>query len=371
MTEPHLPGARQALHGIRVIDMASLYAAPLAASFLADFGADVVKLEPPEGDSFRGGRLWPLVARGKRSVTADLRTPDGCALLKRLAIAADVVVENYPPGVLDRRGIGWAALSALNPRLIMLSVSCFGADGPYAGRPGSGTIGEAFGGLTHLTGEANGPPMLPSTALGDAVGAMSATIGVLTALLWRERSGLGQQIDASLYEPILHLAVHAAARWRPEAAPSRNGSQLPGVLRNVFRASDGRFVALSCSTPRHQSELAALAGAAPGADLAQQDAAVAAWIAGRPQAAVLAELVQRRLPVTAVNDLDDLLADPQALARQSLLRLEEAELGGLLLAAPAPRLAATPGRIGPINPPLGGANDEVLSAWTPGAAAEP
>ena len=371
MPEAFEPNSERALQGLRVIDMASLYAAPLAASFLADFGADVVKLEPPEGDSFRGTRLWPLVARGKRSVTADLRTPQGCDLLKRLVAAADVVVENYPAGALDRRGIGWEALSAINPRLIMLSVSCFGADGPYAGRPGSGTIGEAFGGLTHLTGQADGPPMLPSTALGDAVGAMSAAIGVLTALYWRERSGRGQHIDASLYEPILHLVAHAASRWSPGAAPARSGSQLPGVLRNVFRASDGRHVALSCSTPRHTAELAELAGAPPQAGLAEQDMAVAAWIAGRPQAEVVAELTRRRLPVTQVNDLEDLLADPQALARGSLLRLEDAELGELLLAAPAPRLGATPGRIGPINPALGSADAQILAEWaaSPPAAA--
>ena len=367
MPEARDPDSERALAGVRVIDMASLYAAPLAASLLADFGADVVKLEPPEGDSFRGTRLWPLVARGKRSVTADLRTPEGCALLKRLVAGADVVVENYPAGALDRRGLGWEALSAINPRLIMLSVSCYGADGPYAGRPGSGTIGEAFGGLTHLTGEANGPPMLPSTALGDAVGAMSATIGVLTALFWRERSGRGQHIDASLYEPILHLVAHAAARWSPGSSPARGGSQLPGVLRNVFRASDGRHVALSCSTPRHTTELAELAGAPPHVGLSEQDAAVAAWIAGRPQAEVIAELTRRRLPVTPVNDLEDLLGDPQALARKSLLRLDDEELGELLLAAPAPRLAATPGRIGPINPVLGGANAAIPAEW--GAAA--
>jgi crotonobetainyl-CoA:carnitine CoA-transferase CaiB-like acyl-CoA transferase len=178
MPEPD-PGA---LGDLRVIDMASLYAAPLAATIMADFGADVVKVEPPEGDGFRGSKMWPLVARGKRCVALDLRSEEGCAALKDLVARADVVVENYPPGVLDRRGIGWQALSAINPRMVMLSISCFGAAGPYAGRPGSGTIGEGFAGLTHLTGAADGPPTLPTVALGDAVGAMSAVIGVLAAL---------------------------------------------------------------------------------------------------------------------------------------------------------------------------------------------
>jgi crotonobetainyl-CoA:carnitine CoA-transferase CaiB-like acyl-CoA transferase len=357
-----------ALAGLRVIDMASLYAAPLAASFLADFGADVVKLEPPEGDSFRGTRLWPLVSRGKRSVVADLRTAEGVEALKRLVRGADVVVENYPAAVLQKRGIGWDVLSAINPRLIMLSVSCFGASGPYAERPGSGTIGEAFGGLTHLTGEADGPPVLTSTALGDAVGAMSAAMGVLTALYWRERSGRGQHIDASLYEPILHLVAHAASRWRPGEAPIRNGSQLPGVLRNVFLTADGRHVALSCSTPRHQADLAALAGAPAQASLDEADYAVALWIQQRSQQVVIAELTARRLPVTPVNSLEQLLADPQVCERASLLRLDDPQLGAIVLAAPTPRLSATPGRIGTTDPGLGAHTASVLEAWAPQVA---
>ncbi|UXC93547.1 MULTISPECIES: CaiB/BaiF CoA-transferase family protein [Sphingobium] len=350
------PGA---LAGLKVIDMASLYAAPLAATIMADFGADVLKIEPPEGDLFRDSKMWPLVARGKRCLALDLRSEEGIDRLKALAAQADVLVENYPAAVLERRGIGWEVLSAVNPRLVMLSVSCFGATGPYQGRPGSGTIGEGFGGLTFLTGTEDGPPMLPSVALGDAVGAMSAVIGTLSALYWRDRSGRGQQVDASLYEPILQIVAHAAQRWEPGRSPERCGSRLPGVLRNVYRTSDERYVAISASTARHAADLLALAGG-QGDD---QDACVAAWIATVPQAALVEQLVARRIPVTPVNSLDDMLADPHMRARGSLIHVADEALGDLALAAPAPRLSETPGRIGDVNPPLGTDADAALERW--------
>lgn len=354
---PVPPGA---LAGVRVIDMASLYAAPLAATIMADFGADVVKVEPPGGDGFRGTKMWPIVARGKQCVPVDLRTPEGVAALKALVAQADVVVENYPAAVLAKRGLGYDVLSAINPRLVMLGVSCFGETGPYADRPGSGTIGEGFGGLTWLMGEADGPPMLPSVALGDAVGAMSAVIGVLAALYWRERSGHGQRVDASLYEPILQIAAHAAQRWEPGNSPDRCGSRLPGVLRNVYRAADGGYVAISASTARHRADLLALAG---GDGVGDEDAAVARWIGTRLRAGLIDTLVARRIPVTPVNTLDALLADDHVRARGSLVHVASETLGDLALAAPSPRLSETPGRIGPIDPPLEQDAGAVIARW--------
>ncbi|MGF7150222.1 formyl-CoA transferase [Sphingomonas zeicaulis] len=347
-----------ALSGLRVIDMASLYAAPLAATIMADFGADVLKIEPPDGDPFRGTKMWPIVARGKTCLALDLRTAAGITAFKDLVKQADIVVENYPAAVLERRGIGWPVLSALNPRLIMLSISCFGASGPYADRPGSGTIGEGFGGLTWLMGEADGPPMLPSVALGDAVGAMSAVIGTLAAVYNRERNGRGQQVDASLYEPVLQIVAHAAQHWTPGRPPRRCGSRLPGVLRNVYRTADGRFVAISASTARHQADLVALAGGE-----GDEDARVARWIAGQAQMALIDLLAARRIPVAAVNDLDSLLDDPHVSERGSLVRVSHESLGDLALAAPTPRLSRTPGRIGEVNPPLERDVDAVWARW--------
>lgn len=347
-----------ALAGLKVIDMASLYAAPLAATIMADFGADVLKIEPPEGDLFRNSKMWPIVARNKRCLALDLRSPEGVEVLKALVADADVVVENYPAAVLEKRGIGWDVLSAINPRLIMLSVSCFGATGPYRERPGSGTIGEGFGGLTWLMGERDGPPMLPSVALGDAVGAMSAVIGVLSALYWRERSGKGQQVDASLFEPILQIVAHAAQRWTPGHSPDRCGSKLPGVLRNVYRTMDDRFVAISASTARHRADLVALAGGE-----GEEDARVARWIATLPQKKLIDTLVARRIPVAPVNCLDELLADTHVRERGSLLHVQSDALGELALAAPTPHLSATPGRINEVDPALGRDVEEALAWW--------
>ena len=357
------PGA---LAGLKVIAMASLYAAPLAATIMADFGADVLKIEPPEGDMFRGSKMWPIVARGKTCLALDLRSAHGIAQFEALVAQADVVVENYPAAVLEKRGIGWDRLSAINPRLVMLSVSCFGGTGPYRERPGSGTIGEGFGGLTGLMGESDGPPMLPSVALGDAVGAMSAVIGTLSALYWRDRNGRGQQVDASLYEPIVQIVAHAAQRWTPGQSPERCGSRLPGVLRNVYRTADDRHVAISASTARHAADLVALASGAGSAGSGDQDAQVAAWIATVPQAALIERLVAARIPVAPVNSMDDLLGDAHVRERGSLVHVVDDALGDLALAGPTPRLSATPGRIGVVNPPLGTDADAALARWTAG-----
>ncbi|MBD0417361.1 CaiB/BaiF CoA transferase family protein [Oryzicola mucosus] len=345
------------LEGVRVLDIASLYAAPFAATLLGDFGAEVIKVEPPEGDGFRGTGMWGLVGRNKKSVTLDLRSPDGCENLLRLVETADVVVQNFPREVLERRGLGWDAMSARNPRLIMVSVSCFGQDGPYAGRPGSGTIGEGFGGLTALTGRPNDVPMLSSVALGDAIGAMSAAMGTMAALYWRDvRGGTGQEIDVSLYEPILMAISGACAQWSPGNSPGRLGGRLGSGIRNSYRTGDGEHVVISASTQRHAADMAALVGAEPDTD---PDAAVARWIARHTLAEVLDILTARRLPVATVNHIDDLLSDPQVIARGSLIRTE-VEGRPAVIPSPQPKLSKSPGTIRTLGAALGAHNAEVL-----------
>lgn len=360
-----------ALKGLRVLDIASLYAAPLAASIMADFGADVVKVEPPGGDGFRGTAMWPVVARGKRCITLDIRSEEGREEIRALAAKADVLVENLPPELAKRWALDWETLSSLNPRLVVVSVSCFGQTGPYAGRPGSGTIGEGFGGLTHLTGAADGPPTLPSVALGDALGAMHAVIGTMMALYARDHhTGRGQQVDVSLYEPVLAAVAQSFQYWQPGTShPTRNGSQMPqGApgLRNVFAARDGHVV-ISASTKRHADDLAVMAE--KGDDEALDDA-VSRWIGGQDVAPLVERLIAARIPVSPTNDLDALLRDPQVIARKSLFKGRADGIGDVVLASPSPHLSETPGRIGKTGPLAELSCDGLYAEWGVGQCVE-
>ncbi|SFC29411.1 CaiB/BaiF CoA transferase family protein [Tropicimonas isoalkanivorans] len=355
-----MTNAKPPLHGIRVLDIASLYAAPFAATLLGDFGAEVIKIEPPDGDGFRGTGMWAAVGRGKKSVVLDLRSPEGCETLRQLCRTADIIVQNFPRSVLEKRGIGWDRLHTMNPKLIMLSVSCFGQTGPYADRPGSGTIGEGFAGLTHLTGRPEDKPMLASVALGDAIGAMSAVMGALAALYGRDMGGGGgQEIDASLWEPVLTAISGALAAWQPGDSPGRMSGRLGTTgIRNTYRTADGGHVVLSASTPRHLNDMTELANW-DGAD--DPDAAVARWIGGLPQLAVIDALVARRIPVAPVTDLDRLISDPHVLARGSV---RQGTIGGrrTAYAAPHPRLEGLAAEAPDIDRPLGADTAEVLGA---------
>lgn len=353
-----------ALAGLRVLDIASLYAAPYAATLLADFGADVVKIEPPGGDGFRGTRMWPAVARGKRSLVLDLRNKIGQDALRSMIAHADVLVENLPKRTMEQRGLDWATLSAINPRLIMLSLSCFGQTGPYADRPGSGTIAEAFSGLTHLTGHEDGPPLLPSVALGDAIGAMNAVIGVMMAIYWRDHGGTGQQVDASLYEPVLAAITQAFQFWESGTSrPARRGSRIAvgDGLRNVYLTQDEHYVAISASTARHAAALVELSGGVGDGDT---DSAVARWITTQPLEALITTLVNARIPVAPVNSIDALIHDPQIIARGSIVRTHDPDLGPLITTAPAPKLCATPGLVRDFGIALGEGGVNVLAEWS-------
>lgn len=351
----------QALEGLRVLDISSYYAAPFVATLLADFGAEVIKVEPPEGDSMRGGHLWSVIGRNKKSITIDLRKPEGCDLLRDLARKADAVVDNYPVGALEKRGIGWTQLSALNPRLVWTTVSCYGQTGPYADRPGNGTLSEGFGGLVDLTGPADGKPVMPSLPLGDAIGAMNIALGMMMALYWRDaRGGTGQHIDASLYEPILLAISHAVSRWSPGKSPRRMNSRLPTLpIRNVFATADGRYVVTSTTTRRHYVDILTLAGGDPDSK-ADPDPIVASWIARHSQKEVLERFTAMRVPIAPVNDLETLVNDPQVLARESLLHRQHPKFGEIVVTAPSPRMSATPGQLRSIGPELGQHTDEVL-----------
>jgi crotonobetainyl-CoA:carnitine CoA-transferase CaiB-like acyl-CoA transferase len=381
------PGA---LAGLRVLDLTTLFSAPQVAAMLADLGADAVKIEPPAGDPLRrigiarDGRslAWALVARNKRAVTLDLGRAEGRALFGRLVEQADVLVENLPEELVARWGCGYAELAARNPRLVVVSVSCYGRSGPYRERPGAGSVAEAFAGLTQLLGEEAGPPLLASVPLGDTLAAVAGVVGALAAC-WARDAGRasparGQHVDVSMFEPVLQLLASSLLAWDPrEPPPRRRGSRVPGgVPRNTYRARDGRWIALSATTDaqvarvlrllgRDTPEARARFGSSPArlAHADELDALVAGWVAGRDADSALAACLAERLPAAPVNDLAALLADPHVAARGSLARLRDPALGELAFVAPVPRLSATPGGIRSAGPPLGAHNAEVYAEW--------
>jgi len=385
--------APRALEGLRVLDLAILFSAPQIAAMLGDLGADVVKLEPPArngkpgGDPMRqmgeqrGGRslMWGLVARNKRTITCDPTTDEGRALLHRLIATADVVVENLPRRTLEQWECTPEQMQAMNPNAIVVSVSCYGSSGPYAGRDGNGSLAEAFGGLTNLTGEADGPPMLPSIALGDTLTAIVGMVGTLAACYHRDaRGGTGQHVDVSMFEPVLQLLTGAVAGWHRDAPPPhRTGSRVPnGVPRNVYRTADGSWLVVSGATDNQVGRLLPILGLDTDEGLAkfakvrdrvqhadELDALVAEWIASHERDDVVEQFLDARIPVAPVNDLASLAADPHVVARGDLVVLDDPELGPVQMVAPAPRLSATPAEIRWAGPALGAHNDEVYAEW--------
>jgi len=335
-----------ALAGLRVLDTATLYAGPFISTVLADHGADVIKIEPPGGDDYRRGaaRMWPVLARNKRSVVADLRRRDGADLVRALVPELDVVVVNMPARLLAETGLDYDTLRAINPGLIYVHVTGYGLDGPYAARPGSGTLGEALSGLTHMTGAADGPPVLASVPLGDAVTGYVGAFGVLAACYHRMAHGAsGQLIDVNPVDAMLQITGPVLAQHRDGPPPGRLGSGLAGsALRGVFRTRDDAWVAISASTSRHLREIAVLCGhrefdasGRPAGDVAPQ---VRRWVADRDRADVVAAFAAGRLPAAPVATAQDVLADEHLRARRSVRPVHTAEHGLVPGPAPAPRL---------------------------------
>jgi crotonobetainyl-CoA:carnitine CoA-transferase CaiB-like acyl-CoA transferase len=379
-----------ALAGLRVLDLTNLLAAPQVAATLADYGADVVKIEPREGDPLRrigvqrngASPQWALVSRNKRAITLDLDRPEGRQLFGDLVERADVLVENLPAKLLERWGCDFDSLVGRNPRLVVTSISCYGRTGPYADRPGAGTLAEAFAGFAHMNGEAAGPPMVPSLPLGDTLTGLSGVIGTMMALYARDRAGVGsgrgQHVDATMVEPILQLLALPMANFEGEGrGPRRMGSRVAGgVPRNLYRASDGDYLALSGTTDAQVGRILALLGRDAESDRArfgtsvarlaaadELDGLVADWIAARPRDEALARFHEIRIPVAPVNDLAALLDDPHLRARASVTTLADPRLGDVRLFAPSPRLGETPGRHRHLGPALGAHNTEVLGDW--------
>lgn len=383
MAEPS--GPRLPLEGVRVLDLATMMAAPMAATYLAEFGADVIKVEKPrDGDpqrhwgTRRGGEslFWRSISRNKRSFTLDFRKPRGVEILLRLVAEADVVIANFRPGTLDAWGIGYGAMERTNPGVILLEISGFGQTGPLARRPGFGTLAEARSGFAHLTGQPDGPPTLPNMGLADGVAGIMGAFAVMVALYERDHGdGRGQRIDLSLCDPVLRLIEPSLLDWSQMGmAGMRTGSRSVHVApRNVYRCGDGTWVALSASTPATARRLFAAIGRPELADdvrfhdndarlenVEELDRLIGGWIAQHPADEVIATMEQAEAAVGPVLDIPAILDDESFRVRPSFVDVEDADFGPMRLVDVVPKLSRTPGRVVTTGPPLGQNTREVL-----------
>ncbi|MEU2566956.1 CaiB/BaiF CoA transferase family protein [Streptomyces althioticus] len=396
--EPDLaaPHAAPPLAGLRVLDLATLFAGPLAATLLGDFGADVVKVEHPrKPDPSRGhgpskdgvGLWWKVLGRNKRAITLDLSAPGGRDTLLRLVRSADVVVENFRPGTLEKWDLGWPELSAANPRLVLARVTGFGQFGPYAHRPGFGTLAEAMSGFAALTGEPDGAPTLPPFGLADSVAGLTTAYAIMTALAARDRTGRGQVVDTALIEPIL-AALGPHPTWYDQLGyvqPRTGNRSQNNAPRGTYRTADGTWVAVSTSAQSIAERVMVLVGRpdlieapwfATGEGRARHadvlDEAVGGWIARHSRADVLAAFEKAEAAVAPVQDVRDVMADPQYQALSTVTTVDDPELGPLRMQNVLFRLSATPGAIRWAGRPHGADTEEVLTelGLTPADLAE-
>lgn len=386
--------AEAALAGTRVVELGQVIAGPFCGQLLGDLGADVVKVEPPGvGDVLRqwgsvhgddGDSLWwRVTGRNKRSVTVDLRRPEGQDLVRALVGHADVLVENFRPGTLERWGLGWEQLSAVNPGLVMVRVSGFGQDGPYATRAGYAAVGEAMGGLRALTGYPDRPPTRVGLSIGDSLAGTMAALGAVAALQARHRTGRGQVVDASIFESVLAMTEALVPEWQVAGVRrERTGATLPGIApSNVYPTLDGqvlvaanqdsvfRRLAAAMDSPQLADDPRFVDHRARGERQAELDALIAGWTAPQGSAAVLDVLHRAGVPAGLVYEPADMLTDPHFLARDSIVHVADEEFGEVAMPAVVPRLSATPGSVRGRAPRLGEHTDAVLTGLlglTPG-----
>jgi crotonobetainyl-CoA:carnitine CoA-transferase CaiB-like acyl-CoA transferase len=377
--------AEPALSNLRIIELANVVAGPSVGKHLSDFGAEVIKIERPgDGDTARamgeamGSRSawWLLIGRNKRSVTLDLKHPKGREVLLKLVESADALVESFRPGVLERLDLAPETLQAANPRLVVVRVSAFGQTGPYSARPGFGTLAEAFSGLAEISGYPGQPPLLAPFALADEVAGLFATWSLLAALYHRDtQGGAGQTIDVSLYESVFNILGPLATLYKANGVlQERNGSRLTfSSPRNVYRTRDGHYFAVSGTAPSAAETVIKLVGGdalladprfatheARARHAEELDAAVAAWIAERDVEEVDRRFEEAGAAGIRVLSMADVFADPHYKARETFVDVEDDELGPVTIAAPVPRMSATPGRVSHVGPPLGRDTDLVL-----------
>ena len=372
------------LDGVRVLELGNFIAGPFAGQLLGDYGADVIKVEAPgDGDPMRhwgvtrdGDSLWwPTIGRNKRSIALDLRHEPARDVARQLAVQCDVVLENFRPGTLDRWGLGYAALSARNPRLVLVHISGFGQTGPLAAQAGFGSVGEAMGGIRHTTGNPDRPPSRAGISLGDALASVFAVMGTLAAVVNARSTGHGQEVDVAIYEAVAALMESTMADYElGGVVRTRSGSVLPGVApSNAYPTSDGAEVVVAANAdgvfvrlceamgqPALANDARFATHGARGDNMDELDAIVGAWTATTPCDALLATLDEHGVPAGRIFTAPDMLNDPQYLAREMVRRVTSTQGWDVPMTGVVPRFTATPGTIRNPGPRLGEHTEEVL-----------
>ncbi len=374
------------LAGLTVIDVSSFIAGPFCTTQLGEFGAEIIKCElPGVGDPLRkfgtmhdcGETLpWLSECRNKKSITLDLRTPDGAVLLKRLVSDADILVENFQPGTMEKWGLGWEVLREVNPRLIMVRISGYGQTGPYKDRPGFGRIGNAFGGLSFLAGYPDRAPVTPGSAtIPDYLAGIYGAMGALLAMQARDKTGRGQMVDIGLYEPVFRILDELAPAFDFKGyVRQRMG---PGTVNVVphshYPTRDERWIAIACTNDKIFTRLAKLMNATDlagegiwgttpqrEAQRTQVDEYVTTWTRSHDRAELLKMCEAAQVPCGPVYAIDEIFQDPQYAARGNILRVADKRLGSLAIPNLVPRLSDTPGEVRGLGPSLGEYNAEIL-----------
>ena len=374
------------LQGIRVVEIGTLIAAPFAARLLAKFGAEVIKIEAPEtGDPLRKWRKlhegtslwWYLQSRNKKSICVNLKSQEGADVVKRLAADADVVIENLRPGALEKLGLGWDVLHAINPKLTMVRISGYGQTGPYRDRPGFGAIGEAMGGIRYTTGDVDGAPARVGVSLGDSLASLHGVIGALMSLLRvKTGQGDGQVVDVSLVESVFNLMESLVPEYDLLGhVRERSGGALPGIApSNTYRTEDGGFVVIAGNSDPIFKRLMQVIGRADLADdpalarndgrvaqSAMLDAAITAWTSHQSIDDVLAALERAEVPSGRIYSVADIVADPHYQAREMLLKADLPGGASVKMPGIVPKLSETPGEVHWQGPTLGEHTSSVLA----------
>jgi crotonobetainyl-CoA:carnitine CoA-transferase CaiB-like acyl-CoA transferase len=385
---PDVAPTGQPLEGLKVLELGALIAGPFCTKLLGEFGAEVTKVEPPgQGDPLRKWRYlkdgtsvwWHVQSRNKRSVALDLRTPEGQAIARELALGADVVVENFRPGTLEAWGLGYDALAAANPGLVMVRISGYGQTGPYHQRPGFGVIGEAMGGLRYVTGTPDRPPARTGISIGDTLSALYGVIGAMLALEARRKTGRGQVVDVALYESVFSVMESMLPEFDAfGVVRERTGSILPGIApTSAYRCNDGTYVLIAANgdsifrrlcQAMGRGDLAADPALAHNEGRAARqawlDGEIEAWTAARAPADVLAAMAAADVPASKIYSIADIAADPHYAARRMIREIAIASGGGaaatLKVPGVVPKLTATPGDFAGGGPALGEHTDAVL-----------